>query len=362
MTAPVPQPSILKIVPYKGGESTVEGVSRVFKLSSNESALGPSPNAIAAFQTMAQNLHRYPNGHADLLRQALAKHYDLELDRLICGNGSDDLIALVLQAYCPPGSEVVYSQYGFLMYPIATLANEGVPVIAPETDCTANVDALLSKVTDKTRLVFLTNPNNPTGTYLPESEVRRLREKLPGHVLLVLDAAYAEYVSRPDYDSGLKLARERDDVMVMRTFSKIYGLAALRLGWAYAPESVVDVLNRIRPAFNVNGVAQIVGAAALADTAWTDAARRHNDTWLPRVTEQVRGLGFEVVPSVANFILIRFKPGPKDAAAALEFMRRRGLLLRAMTSYGFPDCLRLTIGTEEENMLVLAAFKEFVAA
>lgn len=362
MTAPRPNPGILGINPYKGGESAVAGVTDVRKLSSNESPLGPSPKAAAAFAALAPDLHRYPDGAVDALREAIAKHHGLPAENIVCSNGSDEMIALLCQAYCGPGDEVLYSRHGFLMYPIAAKARGATPVVADERDFTTDVDALLAKVTPKTKIVFLANPNNPTGTYISNAELRRLRDGLPAGVLLVVDAAYAEYVSRNDYSSGVELVAGRDDTVMTRTFSKIYGLAALRLGWAYAPAAIVDVLNRVRGPFNVNAAAQAAGVAALQDVAWIDKARSHNDIELPRLTAGLNRLGLGVVPSVGNFLLIRFPKGVEQANAADLHLRRQGLILRGMAGYGLADCLRLTIGTVAENDRVLAAFTGFMAA
>lgn len=360
MTAPKPQPGILEIAPYKGGEAAVPGVTKVHKLSSNETPMGPSPKAMDVFKKMAGELHRYPDGAVEHLRDALAKHYGVPADNLVCSNGSDEMISLICAAYVGPGDEVVYSQYGFMMYPIATMARGATPVVAAEKDFTADVDALLAAVTPKTKVVFLTNPNNPTGTYISAAELRRLRDGLPAGVLLVIDAAYAEYVSRNDYSNGMELVASRDDTMMLRTFSKIYGLAALRLGWAYAPANVVAVLHRVRGPFNVNAAAQAAGAAALDDIAWLDKSRAHNDAELARVTAALTKAGLKVVPSVANFLLMQFPKGAEQAKAADTALRQRGLILRGMTGYGLPDCLRLSIGTVEEDDMVIAALTDFM--
>ncbi len=362
MSAPIPQPGILGITPYKGGDSSVPGVSEVHKLSSNESPLGPSPRAIAAYRNLAGELHRYPDGASADLRQTLGEHYGLDPERIVCSNGSDEMIGLLMAAYAGVGDEIVYSQHGFLMYPIAAKVHGVTAVAAPEKNLSTDVDALLAAVTPKTKIVFLANPNNPTGTYTPASEVKRLRDGLPADVLLVIDAAYAEYVTRNDYSAGAELVDAGENTVMTRTFSKIHGLAALRVGWTYAPASIAGVLNRVRGPFNVNAPAQAAAVAALQDAAHVEAARQHNDLWLPKLTEGIKALGLEVPPSVGNFILIRFGEAPKDAAAANAFLTGRGLILRGVAPYGLGDCLRMTIGTKDENLKVLAALKDFVSA
>jgi histidinol-phosphate aminotransferase len=360
VTAPKPQPGILDIAPYKGGEAAVPGVTKVHKLSSNETPMGPSPKAMAVFQKLATELHRYPDGGVETLREALATQYGIPVDNIVCSNGSDEMISLICAAYVGPGDEVVYSQYGFMMYPIATMARGATPVAAKEKNFTSDVDALLAAVTPKTTVVVLTNPNNPTGTYISAAELKRLRDGLPAGVLLVVDAAYAEYVSRNDYSNGMELVAARDDTMVLRTFSKIYGLAALRLGWAYAPANVVAVLNRVRGPFNVNAAAQAAGAAALGDTAWLDKSRAHNDAELARVSAALKAIGLEVIPSVANFLLMRFPGGAEQVKGADAALRQAGLILRGMGGYGLTDCLRLSIGTVEEDDKVIAALTAFM--
>lgn len=361
MTLPAPRPGLMDIHPYKGGDSVAEGVAKVMKLSSNENPLGASPKAVAALRAAAAEAHRYPDGGADRLRAALADRHGLPVEGIICGNGSDELIALLVQAYCTPGDEILYSQYGFLMYALAAKALGVVPVAAPERDLTADVDALLAAITPRTRILFLANPNNPTGSYLPEAEVRRLREGMPEGVLLVLDAAYAEYVRRNDYESGAALVASRDDTVMTRTFSKIHGLAAVRLGWLYGPAAVVDVLHRVRGPFNVNALAQAAGLAALDDPDWAEKARAHNEYWLPEMTRALTELGLTVPPSVGNFILVRFPGGAAEAQAANAFLVRRGILLRGMAGYGLADCLRATIGTDDDNRAVIEALAAFRA-
>ena len=359
--APMPQPGILDISPYVPGESSVPGGVKPIKLSSNETPLGPSPKAIAAFKAEAEQLERYPDGGATALRKAIAEHYGLNPDRIVCGSGSDELINLLAHAYLGPGDETVYTEHGFLMYKIATLSSGAKPVPVPEKDYRADVDAILARVSDKTKIVFLANPNNPTGTYIPHDEVRRLHKGLPSHTLLVLDAAYCEYVRRNDYEAGLELVATTENTVMTRTFSKIYGLAALRLGWAYCPAGVADVLNRVRGPFNVTAPSLAAGVAALADRAHVETAVAHNEKWLAWMTAEIEKLGLKVTPSVGNFILIHFPTEKgRDAAAADELLKSRGIILRRVAAYGLPNCLRMTIGTEDDNRAVVAALAKLM--
>ncbi|MBU6442816.1 MAG: histidinol-phosphate transaminase [Alphaproteobacteria bacterium] len=358
---PTPKPGILDIAPYVGGRATAPGLAKVHKLSSNETPLGASPAARQAFEAAAKNLALYPEGSARLLREAIAAAHGLNAERIVCGNGSDELLTLLANCYVRPGDEVLFSQYGFLVYRIATLANSAVPVTAPEKNLCADVDAMLAAVTPKTRLVFLTNPNNPTGSYLPVQEVRRLHAGLPPSTLLVIDAAYAEYVRRNDYEAGIELVTQFDNVVMTRTFSKIYGLAGLRVGWAFCPAAVADVLNRVRGPFNVSVPAQAAAAAAIADHAHVETAQAHNAKWLPWLTANIRALGLRVDDSVGNFVLIHFAAdGPHTAAKADAFLTRHGLILRSVANYGLPHALRLTVGTEEANRLVVEALADFL--
>ena len=360
---PLPRPGVLEIEAYVPGKSGAPGVAKVHKLSSNETPLGPSPHAIEAVRRAAGELESYPDGTAAALREAIAAKHGLDPARIVCGAGSDELLSLLTQAYVGPGDEGVFTTHGFLVYKIAILAAGGTPVVAAEKDLTADVDAILAKVTPNTRLVFLANPNNPTGTYLPLEEVRRLHAGLPPTVLLVIDAAYAEYVRRNDYAAGLELAASAENVVMTRTFSKIYGLASLRLGWMTGPAHVIDAVNRIRGPFNVNGPAIAAGIAALADEAHAAAAVAHNERWLPWLTREIAAIGLTVTPSVGNFVLIHFpSTDGRSAKDADAFRTRRGLVLRAVGAYGLPNCLRMTIGDEEANRLAVAALKDFLAA
>jgi histidinol-phosphate aminotransferase len=358
---PQPRPGVLDISPYVPGKSGAPGVAKVFKLSSNETPLGPSPKAIAAYNEIGKHLEDYPDGSASALREAIGASLGLDPARIVCGAGSDDLLNLIARAYLKDGDEAIHATHGFLVYPIATLGAGAKPVVAPETDYTANVDHLLAAVTPRTKVVFLANPNNPTGTYIPFDEVKRLHRGLPENVLLVLDAAYAEYVERNDYESGIELVATSENVVMCRTFSKIYGLAALRLGWLYGPAHVVDAINRIRGPFNVNAPAIAAGAAAIRDTAHVERARAHNTQWLSWLTEEIRELGLKVTPSVDNFLLIHFPETPgKTAKEADAFLTKRGLILRGVAGYKLPNALRMTVGSEEANRLVVAALREFL--
>ena len=362
-----PKPGILEITPYVGGRAAAPGVAKVFKLSSNESPLGPSPAALAALDQAKDSLSLYPEGSAAMLRQAIGEVYGLDPARIVTsGDGSDALLTMLANAYLQPGDEALFSEHAFLVYKIATLANSAVPVMVPEKTTnraiTVDVEAMLAAVTQKTRLVYIANPNNPTGSYLSRDEMRRLHAGLPQDVLLVIDAAYAEYVTAEDYDCGLELAQAHANVVMTRTFSKIHGLAGLRIGWMFASPDVCDVINRIRGPFNTALMQQLVGAAAIRDQAHVQAAMEHNAKWLAWVTAEVRKTGLRVDDSAANFVLIHFPPGEKSAAKADAFLMQGGVILRSVASYGLADCLRMTVGTEEQNRLAVSFLQQFMAA
>ncbi|WP_188581898.1 histidinol-phosphate transaminase [Azorhizobium oxalatiphilum] len=363
LSRPVPRPGVMAISAYVPGKSHAPGVEKVFKLSSNETPLGASPAAIAAFQSAGTHLQDYPDGASTALREAIGKAFGIDPARIICGAGSDEILNLVAHTFVGAGDEVVFSVHGFLVYKIATLAAGGTPVAVPETDdLVADVDALIAAVTPRTRVVFLANPNNPTGTYLPFAEVRRLHAALPPNVLLVLDAAYSEYVRKNDYENGLELALTADNVLMARTFSKIHGLAALRIGWAVASAAIIDALNRVRGPFNMNAPAIAAGAAAILDTAHVDRSVAHNEQWLPWLAGEFTALGLKVTPSVGNFLLIHFPATPgRTAKEADAFLTKRGIILRSVASYGLPDALRMTVGTEEANRLTVKAITDFLA-
>lgn len=353
-----PNPGIMDIAPYVGGESKADA-QRVIKLSSNESAFGPSPKAMKALQDSASDMHRYPDGGCTVLRAELAKKNNINADQIVCGAGSDEIIAFLRQAYVMPGDEVLYNRHGFLMYGITAKIAGGVPVMAPEKNLCADVDALLAAVTDKTKILFLANPNNPTGSYLPKSEIKRLRDHLRDDVLLVLDAAYAEYVDAPDYSAGHDMVDSHDNVVVMRTFSKIYGMGGLRLGWGHFPPAIADVMNRVRGPFNVSTQAQVAGLAALDDDEFIARAAAHNKACSKKTADTLTALGLTVYPSVANFVLVDFEAAERAEGCRL-FLKEQGILVRQVGAYGLESCLRITIGTDEEMALACDAITAYL--
>lgn len=361
MSGPEPRPWISKLDIYVGGKSHTEGVEKAVKLSSNESALGPSPMAIEAYLAEAHNLHRYPDATYVDLRAALAERYDIEACQIVCGVGSDEILKLACRAYVAPGDEVIFSRHSFMMYPIAASSVGGVPVEVDDTDYTTNVDNILAAVTDRTKIIFLANPNNPTGTYISASEVERLWQNIPDHILLVVDSAYAEFVKKEDYQAGIELVKKSKNVLMARTFSKLYGLAALRLGWGYACPQIAATLDSIRDPFNVPTATQVAGVAALKDIDFEQKALAHNSHWINFLRQELRALGLDPIPSVTNFILIRFPDErEKTAEAANSFLLSKGYILRWLPGQGLGHCLRLTVGTEEENRTVIRLLKEFL--
>ena len=361
LTRPQPKAGLLNIAAYVPGKEHVEGVAKVYKLSSNETPIGPSPHAVEAYRHAGKTLELYPDGQALALREAIAETQGLNIANILCGNGSDELLGLICQTYLAPGDEAIITEHGFAVYKIQTLGAGATPVTVKEKNERIDVDAILAGLSPRTKIVFIANPANPTGTYLPFEEVRRLHAGLPKHVLLVLDAAYAEYVRRNDYESGLELVSSNENVVMTRTFSKIHGLPGLRIGWMYAPLHVVDAVNRIRGPFNMNSAAIAAGAAAIRDRAHVEKSITYNDKWLGWLTEEFTKLGLRVTPSVTNFLLIHF---PGDAAhsadKADEWLSQHGYILRRVGGYGFPNALRMTIGPEEANRGVVAALTEFL--
>lgn len=359
-TTPEPKPGILDIEAYVGGKSKVEGIAHPVKLSSNENILGCSPAATQAYLAAAQRLNLYPDGRATALRQAVSEQFGLEPDRLMFGCGSDEILALINQTYLEPGDNIIQGQYGFASFAIGARACQGEVRYAPEPNLVIDVDEILKLVDERTRLVFIANPSNPTGTYIGGEEVRRLHAGLPGNVMLVLDGAYVEFVDDKGFEDGLSLARQYDNVVMTRTFSKLHGLAGLRVGWAYGSEAMIDAVNRIRPAFNVNLPAIEAAVAALADVGFQRTSKALIERWRPWLIQQLGGLGLEVTPSAANFVLVKFPETPgRTANEAEAFLASRGYLVRNCTSYGLPGRLRITVGLDEHNRAIidlLAAF------
>ncbi len=356
---PVPRDEVMQIAAYVGGESKIAGVNRTIKLSSNEGAFGPPPAASAAYVKVAAELHRYPDGGSLALRRAIGARFGLDPERIVCGTGSDELIQHICHIYGGPGTDILMSQYGFTMYQISgTYAGARVIKVA-EQGLTTDVDALIAAVTPATTVVFVANPNNPTGSLLSQSEMERLRAGLPGHVLLVLDAAYAEYIDRADYDAGVALVDAGENTIMLRTFSKVFGLGGMRVGWGYGPAAIIDAINRVRGVFNVNLAAQAAAVAALEEPGWVEASVAHNSKWRAWLMASLASVGIGTYPSEGNFFLADFET-PERAAAADAYLKSRGIIVRAMGSYDLAHTLRITVGTEEECRLVAQALADFM--
>ena len=358
---PQPKAGILDITPYKPGKSTAEGVAHPVKLSGNENILGCSPKAREAFLAAASDLNLYPDGRGTVLRAAIAERWNLEPERLVLGCGTDELLHLINQVFLEPGDNIVQGEYAFGAYGIGARACQAEVRSAKEPDQRIDVDLMLGLVDERTRLMFVTNPANPTGTYTTADELARLQAALPPSVVLVVDAAYAEFCDAPDFTDGLPLARAAQNVIVTHTFSKLHGLAALRVGWAYAPIGIADAIDRIRPPFNVSVPGLAAAVAALADEAFQAKSKAHVLKWRPWLTQQFGGLGLPVTPSGANFVLVEFPRTPgKTAPEAEAFLASRGLIVRGVANYGLPNHLRITIGLEEHNRALVEALAAFL--
>lgn len=359
---PSPKDWVMAIAPYVPGRSAADDGRKLIKLSANENPLGTSPHARAAFDAADRSLDRYPDPGATILREAIASKYDLDPVRVIYGTGSDDVLHLAAGAFAGPGDEVIFVRYGFAVYEIATRRVGATPIVAPDKDYATDVDAILACVTDRTRVIFLANPNNPTGTFTPRAEIARLHAALPGNILLVIDQAYAEYIDAADDDAGLNLAMHQSNVLITRTFSKIYGLAAERVGWGYGPTAVIKAMHRIRLPFNVTTAGQLAAVAALGDTSFVDNTRAHNATWRAWLAAEVASMGnhgLRAVPSKANFLLVLFE-GSVTAEAAYKGLMERGYIVRWLPGQGLPHGLRMTIGTEAETRGLAAALRDIV--
>ncbi len=360
---PLVRPGIMDIAPYVPGGQSLAGHSRVIRLASNENPLGTGPLARAALARMSDKLHLYPDGDAAALRNAIGEAHGIDPAYVVCGTGSDELIGLIARGYAGLGNEILFPAHGFLMYRLSAMAVGATPVAAAERDCTTDVDALLGAVTERTRIVYVANPNNPTGTWIDSAEMARLRAELPERVLLVIDSAYAEYMDQADYDDGASLVTAsiggHENTVMLRTFSKIHGLAALRVGWGYFPPTVAAVLNRIRGPFNVNAAGQVAATAAVTDIDFVNRSKAHNDEWRPWLAGQITDLGMPVVGDAGNFVLARFDSADR-ATAALQALADKGIIVRPVVPYGLPDCLRITVGLADENQAVVDALKAFV--
>ncbi|QNE33104.1 histidinol-phosphate transaminase [Sphingomonas sp. NBWT7] len=362
MTGPTPKPWIMAIAPYVPGRSTTDDGRKVAKLSSNENPLGTSPKAREAFATAATNLERYPDASATELRDALAAKHGLDPARIIYGNGSDEVLHLAAGAFAGPGDEVIYVNYGFAVYPIAARRVGATPVIAPDKDYATDVDAILAAVTERTRVIFVANPNNPTGTYVPRAEIARLHAGLRDDILLVLDHAYAEYIEGSDDDGGMALAQSAPNVLVTRTFSKMYGLAAERIGWGYGAAPIIEAMHRIRLPFSITIAGTAAAVAALGDTDFVAHTAAHNARWRTWFADEIGKLGnagLRAVPSEANFVLVLFE-GELTAEAAYKGLMDAGYIVRWLPGQGLPHGLRITIGTEDETRGVVAALRALI--
>jgi histidinol-phosphate aminotransferase len=357
---PRPRRGVLSIDPYKQGASIINGVENPIKVSANESPLGPSPRAIAAYLAAADSLCRYSDGSQAALREAIASVHGLDAARVICGNGSDEILSLLMRAYVGPGDDVVLSEFSFAMCRVHAIAQGARIITAPEPDFRISASAILAAVTPATRVVALATPNNPPGTYLAASELRRLHAGLPANVVLIVDSAYAEFVTAADYDPGTELAESAENVIMTRTFSKLYGLAALRIGWAYASSSIIDALQRIRTPFNTNAPALAAATAAMLDRDYAARVRDHNSQWLEIMTRKLTQLGLEPIAGVTNFLFVRFPDHAHGAEAAWNFLRLRGIIPRPVGAGGPQTHLRITIGLPEENLAVLDALHDFM--
>jgi len=352
------QPGIMGVKPYVGGVSQIAGKANAIKLSSNENPLGPSAKAIAAYQAEATHMHRYPSESHAALRELIAQRYGLDANRILMGCGSDEIISFLCRAFAGAEDEVLYTEHGFGMYEISARLSGATPVAAPENNRVTDVDALLMAVNENTRLVFIANPNNPTGTMTPDAEIARLADNLPDGCLLVLDGAYAEYVY--GFDGGASFVEARENVVMTRTFSKIFGLGGLRIGWGYGPATVMEVLGRLKGPFNVSAPALAAATAALEDVAYTEHCRAENEKWRGWLAAELEKIGIPSDPSFANFILARFNSAD-EAQAANVHLQDNGLIVRMVTNYNLPQALRITIGDEVSCRLLVAALTEFKA-
>jgi len=362
ISGPKPKSWISAIAAYVPGKAKSDDGRPMIKLSANENPLGTSPAVREAFAKASTDLASYPDPGATGLREAIAGRYGLDPARVIYGTGSDELLHIAASAYAGPGDEIVYVRYGFSVYDIAARRVGATPIIAPDTDYGTDIDALLACVTDKTRVVFVANPNNPTGTMTSKAEIARLHAALPDDVLFVLDQAYAEYLDAEEEDGGLELAANASNVLVTRTFSKIYGLAAERIGWGYGAPDIIETLHRIRAPFNVTTAGQAAAVAAVGDVAWVEQSRAHNSQWRQWFVDEIAAMGnqgLSVVPSKANFVLLLFE-GALSAEEAFKGLMQAGYATRWLPGQGLPQALRITIGSEAHMSDIVRLLRDMV--
>ncbi len=356
-TQPQAHKYLLEIENYIPGKSKV-GDKKVIKLSSNENALGASPKALIAYIEHAKDVFRYADGSSTLLREKIAQKNNINHNQIVCGAGSDEIIALLTSSFASVGDEVIYSEYGFLMYPISAQRVGAKAIKVKEKNLKTDIDAIINAVNKKTKIIFIANPNNPTGSYLNKDEITKLVTNIPSNVLIVLDHAYQEFVTVDDFYDGLEIVNNHKNVVLTRTFSKIYGLASLRIGWSYSSQNIADILNKARGPFNVSGPAQVSALASLDDDDFTQASKNHNIKWLKILNEELSSINkIKIHPSIANFILIDFLT-IENCEKVNQKLLENSIIFREMKAYGLPTCLRATIGTDQENEIIIENIKK----
>jgi len=353
---------IMQFAPYVQGQSAIHGIQNPIKLSSNESPLGPSPKAIEAYHAAGDSVFRYPDGGQEALRAAIAGVHGLDANRIICGNGSEELMQIMIRTFLGAGDEAVISEFCFGICKLHALAQGAMVKVAEEPGCFMSVDNILAQVTEKTKFVAISTPNNPPGIYLPKDELMRLHAGLPSHVLLLVDGAYAEYVTAEDYDCGLGLAGHANNVIATRTFSKLYGLAGLRIGWAYGPAYIIELMQRLRTPFNANAAAMAAATAAIRDIEYAQYVQAYNNGWRLKMSEALQAMDLKVYPSVTNFILMRFPDGAKNPDGAWKHLLSDGIIPRPVNAGGPERCLRVSVGLAEENEAFLSSMNAYMKA
>jgi len=357
---PVANKYLSNIESYKPGKSKISKLKKVIKLSSNENPLGSSPKALKEYKKHSKDVFRYASGDCFELRSTLAKKNKVKTSQIVCGAGSDEILSLIAQAYASQNDEIIYSKHGFLMYPISAKRVGAKPVAADEKNLKTDIDAILKLINKKTKIIFIANPNNPTGSYLSDSEIDKLVSKTPKNIIIVLDHAYEELVTAKDYPKATRIVKKHPNVIVTRTFSKIYGLASLRIGWCYASQDIIDILNKVRGPFNVSGAAQKAALAALEDDKFLKKSQKHNTKWLKTIDKELSSIpAIKTYPSQANFILLDFKD-TTIARKVNDALLEKGIILREMSAYHLPTCLRMTVGKQKENLYVIKTLKQLL--